>query len=114
MCYADFNEIIESIAQMDADVISLEASRSNHELLEVFSKFDYPNEIGPGVYDIHSPRVPSKEEMVDLLKKALPVLKKEQIWVNPDCGLKTRAWPETKEALKLMVDAAKEVRATLN
>ena len=84
------------------------------ELLEAFINFEYPNDIGPGVYDIHSPRVPSKEEMENLLTKALEVLKPEQIWVNPDCGLKTRDWPETKSALKLMVDAAKAVRATLN
>lgn len=114
MCYSEFNDIIDSIANMDADVISIETSRSNMELLDAFINFKYPNEIGPGVYDIHSPRVPDKQEMVDLLKKAHNVLKKEQIWVNPDCGLKTRAWPETKEALKLMVDATKEVRASIN
>ena len=114
MCYSEFNDIIAAIANMDADAISIETSRSNMELLDAFINFKYPNDIGPGVYDIHSPRVPSKQEMVDLLKKAHNVLKKEQIWVNPDCGLKTRAWPETKEALKLMVDAAKEVRAAIN
>jgi 5-methyltetrahydropteroyltriglutamate--homocysteine methyltransferase len=98
---------------MDADVISIETSRSNMELLEAFVNFKYPYEIGPGVYDIHSPRVPKTQEMVNLLKKALQVLKPEQVWVNPDCGLKTRAWPETKESLKLMVEAAKEVRASI-
>lgn len=113
MCYSEFNNIIAAIADMDADVISVETSRSNMELLQAFINFEYPNDIGPGVYDIHSPRVPSKEEMVNLLDKALEVLKPEQIWVNPDCGLKTRDWPETKSALKLMVDAAKEVRAKL-
>ncbi len=113
MCYSEFNDIIDSIANMDADVISIETSRSNMELLDAFIDFKYPNEIGPGVYDIHSPRVPDKQEMVDLLKKAHNVLKKEQIWVNPDCGLKTRAWPETKDALKAMVDATKEVRASI-
>lgn len=114
MCYSEFNDIIAAIANMDADAISIETSRSNMELLEAFINFKYPNDIGPGVYDIHSPRVPNEKEMTDLLKKALSVLKKEQIWVNPDCGLKTRAWPETKQALKNMVDAAKAVRATLN
>ena len=114
MCYSEFNDIIDSIANMDADVISIETSRSNMELLDAFIDFKYPNEIGPGVYDIHSPRVPDKQEMVDLLKKAHNVLKKEQIWVNPDCGLKTRGWPETKDALKAMVDATKEVRSSIS
>ncbi len=111
MCYAEFNDIIDSIGALDADVISIETSRSQMELLDAFVKYKYPNEIGPGVYDIHSPRVPSKEEMTKLLDKALKVLKPEQIWVNPDCGLKTRAWPETKAALENMVAAAKELRA---
>lgn len=113
MCYSEFNDIIKDIADMDADSISIETSRSQMELLNAFVNFKYPNEIGPGVYDIHSPRVPSKEEMKDLLQKALDVLKPEQIWVNPDCGLKTRDWPETKAALKAMVDAAKELRSSL-
>ena len=110
MCYSEFNDIIAAIADMDADVISIETSRSQMELLNAFVNFKYPNEIGPGVYDIHSPRVPKKEEMKNLLQKALDVLKGDQIWVNPDCGLKTRDWPETKAALKEMVDAAKELR----
>ncbi len=113
MCYSEFNDIIAAIADMDADVISIETSRSQMELLNAFVNFKYPNEIGPGVYDIHSPRVPSKEEMVNLLQKALDVLKADQIWVNPDCGLKTRDWPETKAALKEMVDATKALRAQL-
>ena len=113
MCYSEFNDIIADIAKMDADVISIETSRSNMELLNAFVTFKYPNEIGPGVYDIHSPRVPATSEMVSLLKKALDVLKAEQIWVNPDCGLKTRDWPETKEALINMVSAAKLVRGEL-
>ena len=113
MCYSEFNDIIGDIAKMDADVISIETSRSNMELLNAFVTFKYPNEIGPGVYDIHSPRVPKTSEMVALLKKALSVLKAEQIWVNPDCGLKTRDWPETKEALIGMVEAAKLVRSEL-
>ena len=113
MCYSEFNDIISSIADMDADVISIETSRSQMELLNAFVNFKYPNEIGPGVYDIHSPRVPKKEEMENLLKKALDVLKPEQIWVNPDCGLKTRDWPETKAALKEMVDATKALRAKI-
>jgi 5-methyltetrahydropteroyltriglutamate--homocysteine methyltransferase len=113
MCYSEFNDIISAISDMDADVISIETSRSQMELLNAFVNFKYPNEIGPGVYDIHSPRVPSKEEMTNLLKKALGVLKAGQIWVNPDCGLKTRDWPETKAALQAMTEAAKEVRAQL-
>ena len=113
MCYSEFNDIIADIAKMDADVISIETSRSNMELLNAFVTFKYPNEIGPGVYDIHSPRVPATSEMVSLLKKALDVLKAEQIWVNPDCGLKTRDWSETKEALINMVSAAKLVRGEL-
>ena len=113
MCYSEFNDIIADIAHMDADVISIETSRSNMELLNAFVTFKYPNEIGPGVYDIHSPRVPATKEMVALLKKALDVLKAEQIWVNPDCGLKTRDWVETKEALIGMVEAAKLLRKEL-
>ncbi|MCF8496004.1 MAG: 5-methyltetrahydropteroyltriglutamate--homocysteine S-methyltransferase [Alphaproteobacteria bacterium] len=110
MCYSEFNDIIRSIADMDADVISIETSRSQMELLDAFAAFKYPNEIGPGVYDIHSPRVPTVEEMVDLLEKAQKVLSEEQIWVNPDCGLKTRGWAEVKPALTNMVAAAKEMR----
>ncbi len=113
MCYSEFNDIISDIANMDADVISIETSRSNMELLNAFVTFKYPNEIGPGVYDIHSPRVPTVNEMVALLEKALDVLKAEQIWVNPDCGLKTRDWPETKQALVNMIEATKLVRAKL-
>lgn len=111
MCYSEFNAIVRWIAAMDADVISVESSRSGMELLDAFKAFDYPNEIGPGVYDIHSPRVPSKEEMLALLRRALEVIPEERLWVNPDCGLKTRAWPETEAALRNMVDAAKELRA---
>ena len=110
MCYSEFNDIIEDIAAMDADVITIETSRSQMELLDVFAAFKYPNDIGPGVYDIHSPRVPSKEEMIDLIHKASKVIPAKQLWVNPDCGLKTRAWPETKAALEAMVDAAKTLR----
>lgn len=110
MCYSEFNDIIEAVAAMDADVISIETSRSRMELLGAFVKFRYPNEIGPGVYDIHSPRVPDKSEMVALLEKATAVLAPEQIWVNPDCGLKTRGWPETRAALQALVEAAREMR----
>ena len=110
MCYSEFNDIIEDIAAMDADVITIETSRSQMELLDVFAAFKYPNDIGPGVYDIHSPRVPSKEEMVDLIHKAMKVIPARQLWINPDCGLKTRAWPETKAAVKAMVEAARELR----
>ncbi|WP_294246801.1 5-methyltetrahydropteroyltriglutamate--homocysteine S-methyltransferase [uncultured Chryseobacterium sp.] len=109
MCYSEFNDIIQNIADMDADVITIECSRSQMELLNAFADFKYPNEIGPGVYDIHSPRVPSKEEMVELLKKAQAVIPAEQLWVNPDCGLKTRHWEETEKALIAMVAASKEM-----
>ena len=111
MCYAEFEDIIDSIAALDADVISIETSRSRMELLKTFEQFKYPNEIGPGVYDIHSPRVPSKEEIKELLVKASKLIDTKKIWVNPDCGLKTRGWTETIGALKTMVDAAKEMRS---
>lgn len=110
MCYSEFNDIIQNIADMDADVITIECSRSQMELLDAFADFKYPNEIGPGVYDIHSPRVPSKAEMVNLLEKAKAVIPANQLWVNPDCGLKTRHWEETKKALVEMVSAATEMR----
>lgn len=110
MCYSEFNDVIDSIGAMDADVISIETSRSQMELLDAFVEYKYPNEIGPGVYDIHSPRVPTQEEMTALLEKAAKVLDVKQIWVNPDCGLKTRGWPEVKEALKNMVASAQEMR----
>ena len=110
MCYSEFNDIIKSIADMDADVITIETSRSQMELLEAFSDFAYPNEIGPGVYDIHSPRIPTVEEMFDLLEKAAAILPGRNIWANPDCGLKTRKWPETEAALKNMVKAAQKLR----
>ena len=106
MCYSEFNDIIKHIASMDADVITIETSRSQMELLEAFADFKYPAEIGPGVYDIHSPRVPSVDEMVSLLEKAAALLPAGNIWVNPDCGLKTRKWPETQIALENMVRAA--------
>lgn len=110
MCYSEFNDIISHIAAMDADVITIETSRSEMELLKAFIDFKYPNEIGPGVYDIHSPRVPKVEEIVHLLKKAKEVLPIENIWVNPDCGLKTRKWDETEKALENMVEAAQIMR----
>ena len=114
MCYSEFNDIIQNIADMDADVITIECSRSQMELLDAFAGFKYPNEIGPGVYDIHSPRVPSKAEMVALMEKARAVIPSDQLWVNPDCGLKTRHWPETKQALMEMVEAAKELRKAVS
>ena len=107
MCYSEFNDIIESIAAMDADVITIETSRSNMELLKAFEDFRYPNDIGPGVYDIHSPNVPDVDWMVGLMRKAATRLPSERLWVNPDCGLKTRAWPETEAALVGMVEAAR-------
>jgi 5-methyltetrahydropteroyltriglutamate--homocysteine methyltransferase len=113
MCYSEFNDIIQHIADMDADVITIECSRSQMELLDAFADFNYPNEIGPGVYDIHSPRVPSRKEMVQLLEKAKAVIPAAQLWVNPDCGLKTRHWDETKKALTEMVEAAKELRLSV-
>lgn len=113
MCYSEFNDIIAAVADMDADVISVETSRSQMELLDAFVDFKYPNEIGPGVYDIHSPRVPTQEEIENLLYKALKVLSPEQIWVNPDCGLKTRGWSEVNESLKKMVAAAIKIRGEI-
>ncbi|MCU7371728.1 5-methyltetrahydropteroyltriglutamate--homocysteine S-methyltransferase [Paucibacter sp. O1-1] len=113
MCYSEFNDILPEIASMDADVITIETSRSDMELLRGFGDFKYPNEIGPGVYDIHSPRVPSSTEMLRLMRKAAEVIPARQLWVNPDCGLKTRAWPETEAALRRMVEAAMTLRAEL-
>ena len=113
MCYSEFNDVIESIAAMDADVITIETSRSDMELLEAFEAFAYPNEIGPGVYDIHSPRVPDVSEMANLLRKAAKRIPAERLWVNPDCGLKTRGWPETEAALVHMVSAARQLRKEL-
>lgn len=113
MCYSEFNDIIQAITEMDADVISIESSRSRMELLKSFEDFHYPNEIGPGVYDIHSPRVPARDEIVSLLRSACDVLKPEQLWVNPDCGLKTRGWPEVRESLVNMVGAAEQLRREL-
>lgn len=114
MCYSEFNDIIEHIAAMDADVITIETSRSQMELLQAFAHFEYPNEIGPGVYDIHSPRVPGTDEMVALLTKAADLLPAQNLWVNPDCGLKTRKWPETKAAIANMVAAAKQAREQIS
>jgi 5-methyltetrahydropteroyltriglutamate--homocysteine methyltransferase len=110
MCYSEFNDIIEAIAHMDADVITIETSRSDMELLDVFDEFHYPNEIGPGVYDIHSPNIPSVEQMVKLMRLAAQRIPAERLWVNPDCGLKTRQWSEVIPALQNMVDAAKVLR----
>ena len=110
MCYAEFNDILPQIAAMDADVITIETSRSGMELLRGFGDFRYPNEIGPGVYDIHSPNVPASEAMAHLLRKAATVVPPANLWVNPDCGLKTRRWPETEAALRNMVEAAKQLR----
>ncbi len=113
MCYAEFNDILPAIAAMDADVITIETSRSAMELLDAFGEFAYPNDIGPGVYDIHSPRVPTVEAMEKLMKRALDVVPVERLWINPDCGLKTRGWPETKAALENMVAVAKGLRKQL-
>src|SRR6266851_4439482 len=112
MCYSEFNDIIEAVGEMDADVILIETSRSQMELLSAFARYRYPNDIGPGVYDIHSPRIPKKQEIEGLLRKALRFLSVEQLWVNPDCGLKTRKWEEVRPALATMVEAARDLRAT--
>jgi 5-methyltetrahydropteroyltriglutamate--homocysteine methyltransferase len=112
MCYSEFNDIMPAIARMDADVISIETSRSDMELLAAFADFAYPNEIGPGVWDIHSPRVPEEGEIVGLLRKALAVIPAERLWVNPDCGLKTRGWAEVEAATRNMVAAARQLRAS--
>ncbi|MET4695908.1 5-methyltetrahydropteroyltriglutamate--homocysteine S-methyltransferase [Endozoicomonas lisbonensis] len=111
MCYSEFNDIIEYIAAMDADVITIETSRSDMELLDAFEEFEYPNEIGPGVYDIHSPNVPEREWIKQLIQKAAEKIPPERLWINPDCGLKTRDWPEVEEALTNMVQVARELRA---
>ncbi|MEW6133131.1 MAG: 5-methyltetrahydropteroyltriglutamate--homocysteine S-methyltransferase [Pseudomonadota bacterium] len=113
MCYSEFNDILPAIAAMDADVITIETSRSDMELLHGFGKFRYPNAIGPGVYDIHSPRVPTTGEIRQLLEKAAAVIPPDRLWVNPDCGLKTRGWPETEAALANMVAAARQLRASV-
>lgn len=113
MCYSEFNDVIKAIADMDADVITIETSRSDMELLDAFEAFDYPNDIGPGVYDIHSPRVPDTAEMVKLMSQAVKRIPAQRLWVNPDCGLKTRAWPETEAALVNMVAAARQLRSQL-
>lgn len=105
MCYSEFNDVIEAIAALDADVITLESSRSQMELLQAFKHFSYPNEIGPGVYDIHSPRIPTQTEMMQQLKHALQYIPINRLWVNPDCGLKTRNWPEVTVALANMIAA---------
>jgi 5-methyltetrahydropteroyltriglutamate--homocysteine methyltransferase len=113
MCYSEFNDIIASIADMDADVITIETSRSDMELLDAFDHFNYPNEIGPGVYDIHSPNIPTEEHIVQLMRKAAERIPAQRLWVNPDCGLKTRQWEEVLPALTNMVAAAKTLRASL-
>lgn len=112
MCYSEFNDIIDAITQMDADVITIETSRSDMELLDVFNSFDYPNEIGPGVYDIHSPNIPSVSQITYLMEKAAKRIPAERLWVNPDCGLKTRQWHEVKPALEAMIQAARHLRMT--
>ncbi|MFL9920330.1 5-methyltetrahydropteroyltriglutamate--homocysteine S-methyltransferase [Paraburkholderia fungorum] len=113
MCYSEFNDIIASIADMDADVITIETSRSDMELLDAFDNFNYPNEIGPGVYDIHSPNIPTQEHIVQLMKKAAERIPAQRLWVNPDCGLKTRQWEEVIPALTNMVAAARTLRASV-
>jgi len=113
MCYSEFNDIIAQIAGMDADVITIETSRSDMELLDAFDDFKYPNQIGPGVYDIHSPNIPGQEQIVKLMQKAAERIPAARLWVNPDCGLKTRGWKEVIPALSNMVAAAKTLRSTV-
>jgi 5-methyltetrahydropteroyltriglutamate--homocysteine methyltransferase len=113
MCYSEFNDIMDSVAALDADVVSIETARSQLELLDAFVRFKYPNEIGPGVYDIHSPRVPPESEVLELLDQALKVISPSQLWVNPDCGLKTRRWEEVTPSLQVMVAAARKKRVGL-
>jgi 5-methyltetrahydropteroyltriglutamate--homocysteine S-methyltransferase len=110
MCYSEFNDILPAIASMDADVITIETSRSDMDLLTAFGEFKYPNDIGPGVYDIHSPRVPTEAEVEHLLRKAISVVPLERLWVNPDCGLKTRGWTETIEQLRVMMAVTNKLR----
>jgi 5-methyltetrahydropteroyltriglutamate--homocysteine methyltransferase len=110
MCYSEFNDIIQSIADLDADVITIETSRSDMELLRAFEGFNYPNDIGPGVYDIHSPRIPTVDEIINLIEKAAKFISVDKLWINPDCGLKTRDWSETQLALQNMVKAATILR----
>jgi 5-methyltetrahydropteroyltriglutamate--homocysteine methyltransferase len=114
MCYSEFGDMMRQIQEMDADVLLIEAARSRMELLHDWERTGYRQEIGPGVYDIHSPRVPPTEEMSELLKAAADVLEPAQIWVNPDCGLKTRGWPETRASLENLVAAARTVREELS
>jgi 5-methyltetrahydropteroyltriglutamate--homocysteine methyltransferase len=113
MCYSDFGDIMEQIQGMDADVLLIEAARSRMALLRDWERSGYRQELGPGVYDIHSPRVPAMGEMADLLRAASEVLEPDQIWVTPDCGLKTRGWDEVESSLRNMVDAAKQAREQL-
>jgi 5-methyltetrahydropteroyltriglutamate--homocysteine methyltransferase len=110
MCYSEFGDILPALGTLDADVITIEASRSGMDLLDGFARFSYPNAIGPGIYDIHAPRVPAADEMLALLGKARAVIPDGRLWVNPDCGLKTRDWPEVEAALSNMVNAARELR----
>jgi 5-methyltetrahydropteroyltriglutamate--homocysteine methyltransferase len=110
MCYSEFNDILPSIADMDADVITIESSRSGMELLQAFGGLEFQSEVGPGVYDVHSPRVPDTDEVVGLLERAAEVVGVERLWVNPDCGLKTRDWPETAASLASLVAAARQLR----
>lgn len=112
MRYSEFNDIITAIADMNADVITIETSRSDMELLDAFEDFNYPNEIGPGIYDIHSPNIPSVEQTVTLIQKPAERIPVGRLWINPDCGLKTSNWPEVETSLRNMVQAAKQLRET--
>ena len=113
MCYADFSDILPAIAELDADVITIEASRSDMELLDAFREFRYPNDIGPGVYDVHSPQIETAASVFEFIERAGRVIPVDRLWVNPDCGLKTRDWPETEASLRAMVEAAREMRLQL-
>jgi 5-methyltetrahydropteroyltriglutamate--homocysteine methyltransferase len=113
MCYGKFNDIIEAIGNMDADVLAIESARSGLGLLEALVAYRYPNDIGPGIYDVHSPRIPSREELEEALRRILLVVPAQQVWVNPDCGLKIRRWEEIRPALTHLVEAARATRASL-
>jgi 5-methyltetrahydropteroyltriglutamate--homocysteine methyltransferase len=114
MCYSEFNEILPYIEQLDADVITIEATRSKGEVIEAFERHSYPRQIGPGVYDVHSPAIPSVESIVQILRRVIRVIPPERVWVNPDCGLKTRRWEEVLPALRNMVEAARQLRQQLS
>lgn len=114
MCYCEFNDIIKSISKLDADVITIETARSNMEILKFFKNYKYPNSIGPGFYDIHSPNIPTKNDILKLIKLSIKFISLKKLWINPDCGLKTRTWIEVKKSLTNLVLATKKMRSLIN